>query len=217
MKKVYGKLFAVIMAVAVLLVTAIPVFAEDYTEQIIPEKMNVTLYSTQSVKNRFSNESYLGDIGKKNVRVKSGNSKIASVKVKNGVATVKAKRAGKTIITVKKGSKSYNCELTVAKYTNPISSVKIGKTTISGKKFNKNAFTDVRYFNYANKKVPVRFKLKKGWKLVSVDYAKRNWQKGENFRNGAKVRIAGGTGFKISAYVMNTATEQTEFIMLNFK
>ena len=27
----------------------------------------------------------------------------------------------------------------------------------------------------------IKFKLKKGWKLISVDYGKKNWQKGENF------------------------------------
>lgn len=50
-----------------------------------------------------------------------------------------------------------------------------------------------------------------------ADYAKKGWQKGENFKNGAKIKVTGGAGFVVSAYVMNTATGQTEFIMINFR
>ena len=217
MKKTCKKLMAMMMAAAVLLVTALPVAADYYAEQIIPEKMTVTLYSAQSVKNRLSNETYLGYVSGKKLTVKSSSPKIATAKVKNGSITVKAKKAGKTKITVKQGSKSYTCEMTVAKYVNPISSVKVGKTTISGKKFNKNSYVNLKYSKYANKKSAIKFKLKKGWKLMYADYAKKGWQKGENFKNGAKVKVRGGAGFIISAYVMNTATGQTEFVMINFK
>nr|WP_295263568.1 hypothetical protein [uncultured Blautia sp.] len=217
MKKTCKKLMAMMMTAAVLVVTALPVSADYYAEQIVPEKMTVTLYSAQSVKNRFSNETYLGYISGKKLSVKSSSPKIATAKVKNGSITVKAKKTGKTKITVKKGSKKYVCDLTVAKYANPISSVKVGKTTISGKKFNKNAYVNLKYAKYANKKSSIKFKLKKGWKLIFVDYGKKNWQKGENFKNGAKIKVTGGAGFVVSAYVMNTATGQTEFIMINFK
>lgn len=217
MKKTCKKLMAMMMVVAVLFVTALPVAADYYTEQVIPEKVTATLYSAQTVKNRFSNDTYLGYLGTKKATAKSSNSKVATVKVKNGSIVATAKRAGKTKITVKQGSKSYTCEMTVAKYANPISSVKIGKTTISGKKFNKNAYANLKYTKYANKKNTVKFKLKKGWKLVSTDYAKKGWQKGENFKNGGKVKVRGGAGFIISAYVMNTKTGQTEFIEINFK
>lgn len=75
----------------------------------------------------------------------------------------------------------------------------------------------MKYAKYANKKSAIKLKLKKGWKLISVDYGKKNWQKGENFKNGAKIKVTGGAGFVVLAYVMNTATGQTELIVINFK
>ena len=42
------------------------------------------------------------------------------------------KSAGKTVITTKVGNKTFKTNVTVYKYTNPISSIKIGKTAVSG-------------------------------------------------------------------------------------
>ena len=53
MKKTCKKLMAMMMTAAVLVVTALPVSADYYAEQIVPEKMTVTLYSAQSVKTDF--------------------------------------------------------------------------------------------------------------------------------------------------------------------
>lgn len=41
------------------------------------------------------------------------------------------KCAGKTVITTKVGNKTFKTNVTVYKYANPISSIKIGSTTIS--------------------------------------------------------------------------------------
>ena len=124
---------------------------------------------------------------------------------------------GKTTITVKKGSKSYRCKLTVAKYASPVSSIKIGKTTISGKKFNKNAYIYQKYSKYAGKKVAINVKAKKGWKLLELSYGQRNWKKAKNIKNGSTVRVKGGAGFGVLACMQNTATQQIEFVIVLYK
>lgn len=149
--------------------------------------------------------------------VKSSNPKVATVKVKSKNIVVTAKKTGKATITIKKDQKTIVVKVTVSKYANPISSVKVGKTTISGKKFNTNNYMNFKYSKYAGKKTAVKIKMKKGWKLLSMDYAQKTWRKGENIKNGSKVPVKGGSGFTVGAYVMNTATQQTEIISLQFK
>lgn len=201
-----------------LLMTATPAFAANDTELYISDKLTLSLYSKETVKNAyFSNTSYIAYLGKGKVSVKSSNPKVATVKVKSKNIVVTAKKTGKVTITIKKGSKNYRCKVTVSKYANPISSVKVGKTTISGKKFNTNNYMNFKYSKYAGKKTAVKIKMKKGWKLLSMDYAQKTWRKGENIKNGSKVPVKGGSGFTVGAYVMNTATQQTEIISLQFK
>lgn len=218
MKKVCKKLMTIVMATVMLLMTATPAFAGSNIGLYISKNMTMTLYSKQSVKNNpYANTSYIAYIENAKVSVKSSNPKVATVKVKSKNIVVTAKKTGKVTITIKKGSKNYRCKVTVSKYANPISSVKVGKTTISGKKFNTNNYMNFKYSKYAGKKTAVKIKMKKGWKLLSMDYAQKTWRKGENIKNGSKVPVKGGSGFTVGAYVMNTATQQTEIISLQFK
>lgn len=208
----------VIMAAIMLLMTATPAFAANDTELYISDKLTLSLYSKETVKNAyFSNTSYIAYLGKGKVSVKSSNPKVATAKAKSQMLEVVAKKPGKTTITVKKGSKSYRCKLTVAKYASPVSSIKIGKTTISGKKFNKNAYIYQKYSKYASKKVAINVKAKKGWKLLELSYGQRNWKKAKNIKNGSTVRVKGGAGFGVLACMQNTATQQIEFVIVLYK
>ena len=134
MKKVCKKLMTIVMVTVMLLMTVTPAFAGSNIGLYIPKNMTMTLYSKQSVKNNpYANTSYIAYIENAKVSVKSSNPKVATVKVKSKNIVVTAKKTGKATITIKKGSKNYRCKVTVSKYANPISSVKVGKTTISGK------------------------------------------------------------------------------------
>lgn len=218
MKKTCKKLMTIVMAAVMLLMTAMPVFAESNTGLYIPKNMTMSLYSKQSTKNNpYLNTSYIACIENAKVSVKSSNPKVATVKVKSKNIVVTAKKTGKATITVKKGSKNYRCKVTVSKYVNPISSIKVGNTTVSGKKFNTNNYINVKYAKYAGKKTTIRFNVKKGWKIISTDYAQKTWAKDEGFKNGSKVKVSGGKGFTATVDVMNTSTNQKECILVQFR
>lgn len=63
----------------------------------------------------------------------------------------------------------------------------------------------------------ISFNLKKGWKLQSVEYAKKTWQKSEEIKNGGRVPVSGGAGFGVTADVKNTKTGQMETVVVYFK
>lgn len=213
MKKTLKKLTTMIVAMALLVLMAVPAYAGDIG---LPNKL--TLYPANSVKTRYIGKSWgIGYAEGEKVSAKSSNTKVATVKVQAGLIILTPKKAGKTTITVKADGNSTKRTYTIYKYTNPISSVKIGKTTVSGKKFAKSALYTAKYSKYAGKKTAIKFNLKKGWKFVDIGYGKKNWQKSETIKNGQSIRISGGSGLGVCAYVQNKKTGQFETIALYFK
>ena len=108
--------------------------------------------------------------------------------------------------------------LTVKKYTNPVVSVKIGNSTISGKHFNKEAYRVIPYSKFAKKKVKVTFNLKKGWHVIKqgVSYIEKSWYKSQDVDNGSIIPI-NSRDFVICADVVNEKTGQQERILLLLK
>lgn len=102
---------------------------------------------------------------------------------------------------------------------NPVASVKVGNTTISGKKFDTNPYRVISYSKFANKKAKVTFNLKKGWSFQydAISYFQKTWQKSEDVKNGSIVPIKGGSGYKIMTAVVNDKTGQVEHLLLWFK
>ena len=98
--------------------------------------------------------------------MESSNTKVATVKIKDNAIWATPQKAGTTTITVKTERETYKCTFTVYKYVNPVSSAKVGKLTIKGTAFKKNAIYNLRYSKYKNKSIAFKFKfMKKGWKL----------------------------------------------------
>ena len=75
-------------------------------------------------------------------------------------------------------------------------------------------FLFLKYSKFANKKTAVKFNLKKGWKLMLSHYAQKSWARSESFKNGGKVKVAGGSGFVVCAEVQNTKTRQRHWLYL---
>ena len=121
------------------------------------------------------------------------------------------KCAGKTVITTKVGNKTFKTNVTVYKYANPISSIKIGSTTISGSKFAKTDKIYLSYDKYAGKNINIKFNTKKGWyscyttvkdkKGNSVENDIRGDDNNSNLFKG--VRVQGGKG----NYILNIVFE----------
>ena len=158
MKNIMKKVISLLLAVMIM-VTAIPVMAEEPYYDIHTIETNLLIPGSYEDYN-------IGSIGKAKATVKSSNTKIATVKVKKGVIWVHAKKPGKVTITTKIRKKTYKTKLTILKYENPISSVKIGKTTIKGNRFNKATTIYLSYSKYQNKKQKIKRKREESFFLV---------------------------------------------------
>ena len=179
-------------------------------------KTNATIYSSKTMENRrcYNPDELIAYIGKRKVVVESSNTKVATVKIKDNVIWATPQKAGTTTIT----GETYKCTFTVYKYVNPVSSAKVGKLTIKGTAFKKNAIYNLRYSKYKNKSIAFKFNLKKGWKLRGgIAYARSNWGATKMSPNGSKIKVAGGSGFLAVAHVENIKTGQMERIHIYFK
>ena len=73
------------------------------------------------------------------------------------------KKSGKTLTTLKNSYGTFKSYYYFLKYTNPISSMKLGNTTIKGSKFDKKDCITLSYKKYANKNLKLKVVPKKGW------------------------------------------------------
>ena len=164
----------------------------------------------------YNPDELIAYIGKRKVVVESSNTKVATVKIKDNAIWATPQKAGTTTITVKTERETYKCTFTVYKY--PVSSAKVGKLTIKGTAFKKNAIYNLRYSKYKNKSIAFKFNLKKGWKLRGgISYARSNWGVAKMSPNGSKIKVAGGSGFLAVALAENIKTGQRERIHIYFK
>ena len=149
---------------------------------------------------------------------------ILSVPKKAGTATVSFKCQGKT----------YKIKVTVKKYVNPVKSVKIGATTVSGSRFKSSSETSLSYAKFAEKKVKTTVTLAKGWKLgelyiysgnnpangsmkPAIEYMQRGWIRSESVANGGKIPVAGGKGFRIMFTAVNSKIGIREYMTIMLK
>ena len=211
MKKTMKKLVALV-AIFAMLITAIPVSAANdaATHTWVTDKL-VGYVPVKSDAKQLS----LATTKAKNVSVKVANPKIGKI-VYEDLTFMKLihfvpKRAGKTVVTTKVGKKTFKTNVTVYKYTDPISSVKVGDTTISGSKFAKTDKIYLSYDKYAGKNINIKFNTKKGWyscyttvkdkKGNSVENDIREDDNNSNLFKG--VRVQGGKG----NYILNIVFE----------
>ena len=209
MKSIMKKAVSLLLAVMIMM-TAIPVMAAETYYNIHTSETNLLIPG-------FYQDYNIGSIGNAKATVKSSNTKIATVKIKKGVIWVHAKKPGKVTITTKIGKKTYKTKLTILKYENPVSSVKIGNTTVKGSRFNKATTIYLSYSKYQNKKQKIKLNLKKGWKLRAVSYSQRNWDMDKALKNGGTVKISGGKGFHLWICTENTKIKRTQYIDIVFK
>lgn len=223
MKKIYKRLFAV-MITLMLLLTAVPAYAKSDTIKV-PTTLKLTLYSSRDTTSAMGprNIGWLCKIRGKATKLASSNKSVATLSQSSSggysFLYVYPKKAGTTTVSFKVNSKTYKTKVTVRKYTNAISSVKIGKTTLSSSKFNTSSVCNLSYSKFANKKSTVTIKLKKGWKLVNgFCYSQKGWRKRSNFyKSGKAITVKGGKGFCIMFDVINQSTGQIEAYYIPFK
>lgn len=123
--------------------------------------------------------------------------KIVRYKYKDGCTEVRfiAKKSGKATVTTTVGKKVFKTKVTVLKYSNPLTSMQLGKTKISGKKFNKTNKITLSYKTYAGKTFSTpKCKLKNGWERVNCYVV--DTRTGKYLQDGDKIKISGGAGKK---------------------
>lgn len=216
MKRTMKKMIALLSVFAILL-TTVPVFAARQSCIYGEDSVSVVFYPKEKLYNR-----YFGNVAStKKIQVKSSNPKVGTCiaeKYEYGYSLYfKAKKIGTTVLTIKIGNDTKKVKATVAKYTNPVTSVKLGNATVSGSKFNKTQKTAVSYSKYANKKVKVNAIAKKGWTVQNVEYLKKSWMKTERVRNGAKIPVNGGSGYRIMITLKNNKTGIEEMVEITLK
>ena len=129
--------------------------------------------------------------------------------------------------------KTYKTKVTVKKYENPIKSVRIGNTSISGSKFNRSSRISIPYSKFANKKVKTKITLKKGWKLEEINCENHRFKtepgfsyyepvgedgsEGRGFGNGEKIRINQGKGSEIGILAINEKTNKQIYTWITLK
>ena len=199
MKKQSVSCLIIMMALAMMF--CVPVYAED---EVYESKQ--TVYMDAFLKNNDLGFFTSAVDEMSDYTVSSSNSKVASIyvrktskkkdgdladKYKFGVFT-KFKKPGKATIKYSynwgNGVSTTIIHYTVRKYTNPVSSLKIGGKEYK-KKYNKNTGFPLKAKKISNKKVKI--KLKKGWKLKSVV---RYTLKGDSYqpvklKNGFKKKL----------------------------
>lgn len=116
---------------------------------------------------------------------------------------------------------------------NPVQSVKIGSTSVSGSKFNSSSVVNLSYGKFANKKVKTTVVLKNGWKLddyyywnskqqsgamlPGFEYFPKGEQEEKTVINGHKISVKGSKGFEILIPVINEKSGLMEYVSLGLK
>ena len=236
MKKISKKLLSFLLAFGMILsmfvVTSTTSWAAD---EHVPASATLVAYpkpATESLASLSSKVSGLKSSNKAVVTVKLSKFTYGTSQTYYTILAV-PKKAGTATVSFKCQGKTYKIKVTVKKYVNPVKSVKIGATTVSGSKFKSSSETSLSYAKFAGKKVKTTVTLAKGWKLSeryiysgndpengsmkpAIEYMQKGWRSSESVANGRKIPVAGGKGFRIifTAVNSNTGIRQYMTIML---
>ena len=228
-RKWISVLLAFCMLVSMIVVTPVVTWARE-----LPETVTLVAYPEQDYQ-------FFNRISTKASELKTSNKSVVSIKQIKQKDTsfgkyylyLKAKKPGTAVVSVKLKGKTYKTKVIVKKYVNPVQSVKIGSTSVSGSKFNSASVVNLSYGKFANKKVKTTVVLKKGWKLDDYYYWDSKQQKGSMFPgfeyfpkgeqegrtviNGHKITVKGGRGFEILIPVINEKSGLMEYVSLMLK
>ena len=120
------------------------------------------------------------------------------------------KKTGKTTITTKSKYDNSKRIITIRKYNNPVSSIKIGSTTVKGSKFNKTDRRYLSYDKYVKQKNQLIITPKKGWEVNRIRTLNRSGSKeyqSLSIFDKNSIKPTGGKGnYKLSIEFMNTKT-----------
>lgn len=235
MKKATKKLLSLLLAFGMIIsmfsITPATIWAANAN---VPKSMTLVAYKKPV-------SEFLTLLSAKAASLKSSNTSVVSVKqTKFNFGTqpsysisLTPKKAGTATVSLKYKGKTYKTKVTVKKYVNPIKTVKLGTTVISGSKFKTASEINLSYAKFAGRNLKTNVQLASGWKLEkmfiyngdpangslkpAIEYMQKGWARTESVANGSKVPVAGGKGFKIMFTATNTKTGISERITITLK
>ena len=237
MKKTSKKLLSFLLAFGMIFsmfaVTSATGWAAD---EHVPASATLVAYpkpATESLASLSSKVSGLKSSNKAVVTAKLSKSTYGTSQTYYTILAV-PKKAGTATVSFKCQGKTYKIKVTVKKYVNPVKSVKIGATTVSGSRFKSSSETSLSYAKFAEKKVKTTVTLAKGWKLgelyiysgnnpangsmkPAIEYMQRGWMRSESVANGGKIPVAGGKGFRIMFTAVNSKIGIREYMTIMLK
>ena len=232
-KKLLSFLLAFGMIIAMFAVTSATGWAAD---EHVPASATLVAYpkpATESLASLSSKVSGLKSSNKEVVTAKLSKSTYGTSQTYYTILAV-PKKAGTATVSFKCQGKTYKIKVTVKKYVNPVKSVKIGATTVSGSRFKSSSETSLSYAKFAEKKVKTTVTLAKGWKLgelyiysgnnpangsmkPAIEYMQKGWMRSESVANGGKIPVAGGKGFRIMFTAVNSKIGIREYMTIMLK
>lgn len=192
----------------------------------------ITVYSKSSRsynsflgKYNSSNESVLTTVPtkKKVTSLKSTNTSVVSLTLKNGSGSAKgyrgvfltAKKSGTATVSYKIGSNTYKTKIVVKKYASPFSALKLGSSNILSK-FRSNSVYTMSYTKYKNKSLKLSYKAKSGWSVSASYLYQPGNQKSSMVKNNKSFKITKkNSALILNAY--NSKTKQNEQCIIIFK
>ena len=171
MKKISKKLLSFLLAFGMILsMFAVNSATIQAADEHVPASATLVAYPKPAIES-------LASLSSKVSGLKSSNKAVVTVKLSKSTYgtsqtyyTILAvpKKAGTATVSFKCQGKTYKIKVTVKKYVNPVKSVKIGTTTVSGSRFKSSSETSLSYAKFAGKKIKTAVTLAKGWKLQEL-------------------------------------------------
>lgn len=204
MKKYLKKVTAVVIALTMIMASSVSVFANTLKQ---------TAYTQIHLETGYILGSYhpTKDPAKFSMSQKLGTIKVTSIG-HDGYYYYHffPKKTGKTTITTKSKYDNSKRIFTIRKYENPVSSIKIGDTTVKGSKFNKTDRIYLNYDKYVKQKNRLVITPKKGWEVVRIRTLNKSGSKeyqSLSVFDKNSIKPTGGKGnYKLSIEFMNTKT-----------
>ena len=230
-KKVFSILLVFCMLFSMIMMTSVVTQAGE-----LPESVTLVAYPEHDYQ-------FFERVSTKASDLKTSNKSVVSIKQAKQKDTylgkycyylyLKAQKPGTATVSVKLKGKTYTTKVIVKKYVNPVKSVKIGSTSVSGSKFNSSSVVNLSYGKFAGTKLKTTVVLKKGWKLDKYYYYDKKQQcavwlpgfeyfqkgdlEGRTTINGHKISVKGGKGFEILIPATNEKSGITEYVSVILK
>lgn len=222
MKKMCKKAIAFTLAVIMVFTTVLLLPQGTEEVQAASQKVYINPYSAKVVTykpgdgvSKYSTViSIMGCTKSSEIKNLKSSSKAVKVSAQNGYIRAEfGNKAGKATITCTVKGVKLKTALTVKKYTNPCSSLKLGKTNFTSKFSRTDVYRQTKTF----KNQTLSVKMKSGWKITKVSVYNNGSYKGYTVNSSkfSKKITLNKTSGAVYIYCTNSKTGVSECLILS--